>query len=186
MKSGQMNGGPTRSVLDLVRDLCLLRRGPQDLPHSTNLLIATVIVALALDIAIATRFQPFASAFPRVLLSTSILLAMPYFALKLANLGERYVQTVTALIATSAVFTLLTVPIVIGVGKLPQDPKDLTAVQAMFGWISLVLVAWQLAVRGHILRHALNLPMRLGVLVAVVFFAIEMLAALLLFGRETA
>ena len=182
-----MNAGPpnpTKGVLDLVRDLCLLRRGPQDLPHSTNLLIATVVISLVLDVAIAARFQPFASAFPRVLLSTIILLAMPFFALKLANLSERYVQTVTALIATSAVFTLLTVPIVIGVGKLPQDPKDLTAVQAMFGWISLLLVAWQLAVRGNILRHALNLPMRLGVLVAVVFFAIEMLAALLFFGRE--
>ena len=92
----------------------------------------------------------------------------------------------TGAVLTSAAFTLLTLPIVLGVGELPKDPKDLTAVQALLGWVSLLLMGWQLAVRGNILRHALDLPMRLGVLVAVVFFAVDVLVALILFGREAA
>ena len=173
-----------KELLDLLRDLMLFRRGPQDLPFSTSLLAAAAVLAFALDAFVASRFQLMADAAPRVAFSLAALLALPWIALKLADKEARYAQTALALVATSAMFTVLTVPILIGVGQLPQDPKDLTATQALLGWFSLLLVGWQIAVRGHILRHALDLPMRLGVLVAVVFFAVELLLAVLVFGRS--
>jgi hypothetical protein len=173
-----------KALLDLLRDLMLFRRGPQDLPYSTSLLGAASVIAFALDAFVASRFQQVGDAAPRVAFSLAALLALPWIALRLADKQPRYAQTALALVATSVMFTILTVPVLIGVGPLPQDPKDLTATQALLGWFSLLLVGWQLAVRGHILRHALDLPMRLGVLVAVVFFAVELLLALLLFGRS--
>ena len=171
-----------KALLELLRDLMLFKRGPQDLPYSPAILAGTCVVAFALDAYVAAQFQLAGNAVPRVAFSLAALLALPWVALKLAKLDERYAQTATALVATSALFTLLTLPVLIGVGKLPSDPKDLTLGQALLGWVSLVLVAWQLAVRGHILRHALNLPMRLGVLIAVVFFAVELIVALIVFG----
>lgn len=172
-----------KSLLDLLRDLMLFRRGPQDLPFSTSLLAGACVVGFALDAFVASRFQQMADAVPRVAFSLAALLLLPWIALKLAKLEARYAQTATALVATSAMFTLLTVPVLLGVGKLPTDPKDLTAAQALLGWFSLLLVGWQLAVRGHILRHALDLPMRLGVLIAVVFFAVELIVAVIVFGQ---
>ncbi len=173
-----------KSLLDLLRDLMLFKRGPQDLPHSPGLLAALCVVSFALDTYIASQFQVVPDAAPRVAFSLAMLLALPWVALRLANLDARYAQTATALVATSMLFTVLTVPVLLGVGKLPEDPKDLTAGQALLGWLSLLLMGWQLAVRGHIFRHALELPMRLGVLIAVVFFAIELVLALALFGRS--
>ena len=174
-----------KALLDLLRDLMLFRRGPQDLPFSPALLAAACVIGFALDAFVAGRFQQMQDAVPRVAFSLAALLALPWIALKLAKLEARYAQTATALVATSAMFTLLTLPVLLGVGQLPAEPKDLTAGQALLGWVSLLLVGWQLAVRGHILRHALDLPMRLGVLIAVVFFAIELIVAIVLFGRST-
>jgi predicted hotdog family 3-hydroxylacyl-ACP dehydratase len=66
---------------------------------------------------------------------------------------------------------------------LPQAPDQVSAAQMLAAWLSLALLGWQLAVQGHILRHAMDLPFRLGMLLAVVFFALEFTLAVLLLGR---
>ncbi len=172
-----------RTLLDLLRDLVLLRRGPQDVPFSPRLLGVLILVGLVVDLAVATRVAEASEVAPRVGFSMLLALALPWLALSIAGRRERFVQAATALIAVGIVFTLLAVPVVLGIGRIPKTTQELTGAQIALGWLSLVLVAWQLAARGHILRHALDLPLRLGVLIAVVFFALEVLLGIALFGR---
>jgi hypothetical protein len=172
------------ALIELIRDLCLFRRGPQDVPHSPSLLGGLVVASFVLDLALMTRLESFGAAFVRVVIGLVAALVLPQIALKLAKLEARWVQTASALLAASIAFTLLSIPILLGVGKMPEKPEDVTAAQFMLTWVALFVSAWQLAVRGHILRHALNLPLRLGVLVAVIFFAIEIFVTFLVFGRE--
>src|SRR5688500_14465788 len=106
-----------KALLDLLRDLMLFRRGPQDLPFSPALLAAACVIGFALDAFVAGRFQQMQDAVPRVAFSLAALLALPWIALKLAKLDARYAQTATALVATSAMFTLLTLPVLLGVGQ---------------------------------------------------------------------
>lgn len=173
-----MNGLPA-----LVRDLCLLRRGPQDMRHSPSLLLGLVVASFLLDITVAGQFaRGGPDPGPRVALGHAVVLGLTWTALAMGGRQARFVQTASALIATGMVFTLATIPVLWGVGDLPREAGQLTGTQIAFGWLSLALLAWQLAVRGHILRHALELPLRHGVLVAVVFFATEVLLALAVFG----
>jgi hypothetical protein len=169
-----------RALLELFRDLCLLRRGPQDLPYSPGLLL----IALALDLMLASRAASVNEAAAPLALSLLFALSLPWLALRLAHLPERYLQTATALLGCRIAFTLLAVPVVLGIGEIPTDPKTMTGTQLGLGWLALLLLGWQLAVRGNILRHSLNLPMRLGVLVGVVFMAVEVVFELALFGRN--
>ena len=154
-----------KALLEILRDLLLFRRGPQDVPFSTSLLAACCIAGFALDAFVASMLQPMHDPLPRTAMSLAALLALPWVALKMANKEARYAQTAIALVATSAAFTVLAVPILVGIGTMPAKPEDVTQGQALLGLLSLALFGWQLAVRGHIYRHALELPLRLGVLI---------------------
>ncbi|MBP6693309.1 MAG: hypothetical protein KA162_12790, partial [Xanthomonadales bacterium] len=56
--------------------------------------------------------------------------------------------------------------------------------QVVLGWLSLALLAWKLVVSGHVLRHALDVPLRIGVLIAAAFLAAEVVLNLALFGAQ--
>ncbi len=118
------------ALVAMVRDLLLLRCGPQDLPYSTNLLAALGVAVVAIDLLLAVVLLADGAPPPlgRVLFSLVLLVGLPGLALAMANLGARFVQTATALLATGLVFSLLALPVVAGVGKLPQDPSQLTGV----------------------------------------------------------
>ncbi|HVF34489.1 MAG TPA: hypothetical protein VND91_04140 [Candidatus Saccharimonadia bacterium] len=171
-----------KALLDLLRDLMLFKRGPQDLPYSPAILAAACVFAFVVDTAVARQFQLADNVAARIAFSLAATLALPWLALKLADREARFAQTATALVATGAVFTLLMLPVLIGVGKMPEDPKQVTGTQALLALVSFAIVVWQLGVRGHILRHALDVPLRRGVLIAVVFYAVELVVAALVFG----
>ena len=67
--------------------------------------------------------------------------------------------------------------------SLPQKPEQLTPGQSLSLLLALLFLAWEIAAAGNILRHALELPLRLGVLIAVAFFAIDQVVGGLLFER---
>jgi hypothetical protein len=170
------------ALLSLARDLLLLRRGPQDLPYSPALLGGLCVVALLVDHALAVEGG---APIGRLLFSLAMLVGLPAMALQMANLAARWVQTATALVATGIVFSLVALPVVSGVGRLPEDPTQLSSSQMVFGWLAVVLLVWQLAVKGSIFRHALGVPLRAGVLLAVAFFAIELVLGVALFGGSS-
>jgi hypothetical protein len=171
-----------KALLDLLRDLVLLRRGPQDVPFSTGLLAAILVAGMALDFALLTRLDDPGRAAPQVGLSALLSLLLPWAALSIAGKRERFIQTATALAGVGIVFTLLMVPAVLGVGPAPQPTQEPTSAQLALSLLYLVLVGWALAARGNILRHALETSLPIGVLVAVVFFAVEVLLTAAMFG----
>ncbi len=170
----------------MFRDLLLFRRGPQDLPHSQVLLAVLCVLSVLIDMVLAGLLIEGPVPFTRVLFSLLLLLALPALALQMAGLVPRLMQTATALVGTGIVFSLLALPVVAGVGELPADPSDLQPMQMLFGWISIALLGYQVAVKGHILRHAMDVPLRAGVLLAIAFFAIELVIGLALFGGGSA
>lgn len=183
---GGGRGRRLNALLALLRDLLLMRRGPQDLPYSPPLLAGLCVVAVLVDHALAAALVDGGAPTLRVLFSLAVLVGLPALALGMANLQARWVQTATALVATGIVFSLVALPVVAGVGRLPEDPSQLTPAQVIFGWLSIALLAWQVAVKGSIFRHALGVPLRAGVLLAIAFFAIELVLGIALFGSRSA
>lgn len=176
-------GAAMKSLVDLVRDLCLFRRGPQDIPYSTSTLAALAALSLVVDLVYLARIESVAVSAVRVAIGLAAMLGLPWLALKLADKDARWVQTASALVATNVVFTVIALPLLLSIGAMPQKPEDVTGAQALLSLVLIFISGWQLAVRGHVLRHALNLPMRLGVLIAVVFVAIEVLVVMIVFGQ---
>jgi hypothetical protein len=157
---------PLLQFLVVVRDLVQLRRGPQDLPYSPPLFALLVVVSVVLDLVLGSVIAGTSNVLARSLLSTTLVLALCWTALSLRQFRSRYVQTASALVVCSIVFTLLFLPVIYLAGPAPEAPQQLTPRQVLLGWAMLALIVWNLAVNANILRHALEGPFALGMALA--------------------
>lgn len=144
----------------------LLRRGPQDLPHSESLLGALMLTVVLMESLLATGMlgaTDFAGAALRVAASVAVVLGVTFAMLRANQRQARFVQTASALIAVGLLFALATAAVLSVALPLPKDRTTMTGAQMIAGMLSLVVVAWQLLVRGNIFRHALEVPLTRGV-----------------------
>ncbi len=144
------------SLSRIVFDLCRLRGNPQDFPYSPSLLALLVGAGTALDTLVGGLLGEADTTLARSLLSTVIVLALCWVALAIRGLRNRYVQTACALLTCSFALSLLQLPIALLAGPPPTAVADMSAMQAMFGWITLALLLWQVSVNAHIMRHAID------------------------------
>ena len=143
-------------MLRTVFDLCRLKGGPQDLPHAPALLAILLGAGTALDLAISHAMDHGDNALARSLLSSGVVLGLCWVALAIRRLPHRYVQTASALLACSLVFSLLQLPIALLAGPPPASAAELSNLQILLGWLTLALFVWQISVDAHIMRNAMD------------------------------
>ncbi len=170
-------------LVKLLVDLCLLRRGPQDMPYSPVLTRNLVLLGLLCDLVYVAALEV-DNAAPRVGLGLAMALGLPYLMLAWRRRGERYAQTLGALVGTGVLFTVLFLPVALWARQHAPAPgvETLTTEQIAAGWLVLGLLGWKLAVNGNILRQALDLPRTAGLALALGWFLIEFNIDRLLFG----
>lgn len=157
-----------------LRDIFLLRRGPQDMPYSSRLLAAVCGASVLLQLAIASVLAVPGSALGAGLIGLAFNLGVLYLLLNLRGVGSRFVQAALALTSCAIVFAILSVPIVLFAGGKPPTAETITPLQALLGLLALPVVAWKLIVDAHILRHSLNLPFAAGLLIALFWIIAEL------------
>jgi len=172
-----------KPLLEFTLELLRLRRGPQDLPYSpalTALLFGAAVIAdLMLDAVVL--HEP--AAFGRVAVADGLMLALPYLALAVAGRQARYVQTLAAICILSIVFAVLLAPVLM---VQPTEAKaTVTTLQSLAALVGLGIVSWQVLVQGHVLRHALETSLGVGVLVALGFFAVSVTIGSFLFPQAS-
>lgn len=162
----------------VIRDICLLRRGPQDLPYSVLLLlgVAAACIALQLGVAVA-RGVPVGSVFAGALLWLMFTLGALNIVLTLRGLRNRFVQAATALLGCALAFTLLSLPIALLVGDPPTSGDKMTPLQLLLGLVSLPLLIWKVVVDAHVFRHSFDIPFVSGVVIALLWIIAAMALA---------
>jgi hypothetical protein len=163
-----------QALVRLLVDICLLRRGPQDLPYSQELARGMVLAFAGVKLGSALWLD-IPDPFLRSLLSLALLLALPWMLLAIRGHRPRYLQTLTAFAGTGLLFSLLFLPVVWLAADLPPVAPDVTPepAQLAVGWLTLALLGWKLVINGHILRHALDWPRIPALLLALALFLIE-------------
>ena len=168
-------------MITLVRamvEIALHRRGPEDLPASKflfQLVLLTYILIGALSAAIYWRSPA------QVVLQVGLELAL-LFGFFSAVLGvyrrpERRLQTFIALLGTGSLLSALAIPLHLWRQATGADQS--TALLPVLGLFALLM--WSLAVTGHILHHALEVPYLGGVLLAMGYFALNVALFAMLF-----
>ena len=148
--------------------MCLLKRRPQDLPASRELLLLTIAIYFLLDFLLAKLDENITSALTAALTDTVFLLVFTLVLLLLCRKAGRWTQTVTALAGTGVVFALLLMPAVISL----SGPDAMTAMQQALSVLLYLVLIWYVVVLGHIFRHALSSPFAMGVFVSMIYLLI--------------
>lgn len=146
--------------------ILMLRNGPQDLPAGSRpltLAMAFYVAATAMSLSLGEGGpdNPVAA----LALATVLPMILVRIVLGLRGRPARWSQTLAALFGSSALITLLSMPLGASAGGEP-DPVLVIA--------SLVLFFWSFAVDAHIWRHALDTTFAAGLAVAVLLFTISM------------
>ncbi len=152
-------------ILNLFVDICFFRRGPQDLPASQTLLLATVaayalsgLLVLPAEMSVSIKFLHTATDVALLFGLTSLLLRMRNFLVRLP-------QTIGALAGTGTLLQLVAWPLVSWLAA-EAPTADRSGLPLL---LFIVLFGWSIAVTAHIIRHALEINRAQSVLVVMVY-----------------
>lgn len=162
-------------TLRVTVDILFLRRGPQDMPASWNLLGALAALYLIVHVAQALIAASFGSALLQALVATALLAAYTRIALQLREHLPRLAQTLSALFAVGIVATVVLLGPTAAMGSVLQqlaqggNPQTIEQPPIFAVLLALVVFIWLVIADAHIFRHALDVSMGIGVLVALGF-----------------
>jgi hypothetical protein len=173
-----------KALVELTRDLCWLRRGPQDLPFSPRLSLLLFALACLADALLAGVVMQESDVLPRVLVGNALMVGLPWVALNIAGLNARFVQVAGALSMVSIAFAFLIFPILL-LNAFDTSPKD-SITRVLAALVYLALLGWYVVIEGHVLRHALKLPLVVGIAIAVIFELVNLQVRVAWFGDPSA
>lgn len=174
-------------LLSILRDIVLLRRGPQDLPYSPSALGTVAVATVAVSgVANSLLGEGVESAMVRTAVLVALSLGLLYLLLLSQQRQARFSQTALASLLVSAVFALVLLPVLVLSGPLPTPgtaPENVTGAQ-LLGMLAIIVVGlWKFVIDAHILRNALEIRLMPALLIV---FAMEFAVTVLvsaLFGK---
>lgn len=160
-------------LIKLFIEICLFRRGPQDVPASQLLMGLAIAAYLAVGIGLLAMEGLHLGAVLQALVELLILLGFVWANLQFMRLQNRFLQTAIAMLGSDALISSLAIPLV-GWMALSEGAKGAYL-------LLLLLMLWHLAVVAHILRNALSRPLATGFGLAIVYVVASYQLMLILF-----
>jgi hypothetical protein len=166
-----------RELIKLFAQLALLRRGPQDLPASTLLLVVTILAYLGVNSLVSLQFPPARNWPPQLLLDAAFMLIWYVLLLRLARHPERTLQTATAVFG----YQIVLAPLLVTLQWLVQRLHGNSAWETPLEFAGLVLLIWLVAANSRIVSAALEWPMAASVSLVVLQTVVGELLQLAIF-----
>ncbi len=152
-------------LFNFFLDVCLLRRGPQDLPASTSLFVIVIVFSVMVGAVGVADVIKGPAALAAAMLDAVIALVLLRLVLLFQNHSARFLQAATTLFGTSVILGLIALPLQLVIGAGGNE----SALAPLVSIAYLVLLVWVQVVIGHILRHALNVSLTLGIGLALTY-----------------
>jgi hypothetical protein len=146
-------------------NVCLLRANPQDLPTSNAFLAAALAAHFLANVLTGMDSADPTNALLAGAMDTLLLVALTHTGLMLRNLRERTRQTLTALAGCGALLAVFAWAVV--------TAAEAVTSHAWIVWVPFLF--WFLTVYGHILRHAFNTGVGVGLLLATGYVLLSLL-----------
>lgn len=137
-------------LIKLFLDICLLRRGPQDVPASSVLFALVLLASLTIDVTSIISQTAFADAMLVVFANTATNIAVIYVLLRVLGHVSRFQQTLIALLGTGLILSCMLLPMLAVNIYFESD-------SSIFKFFLLGFHFWSLIIITHILRHALEI-----------------------------
>jgi len=157
--------------LSTLVDICLLRAGPQQLPHSSSLLVLCLIVYFSLDVALAKLSITFVQPVAFALFDTGLMLGFAWFMLSFKGYYSRFTQTAIAF-SGSGILLGLVAWVLLSWQVSYVDSQQAVALPTL---LLLVHMLWNLAVISAIIHHAVSITIYWAWGVTLSYFFIYMI-----------
>lgn len=165
------------SLFNVTLRALILRAGPQDFPFDPRLTAPLALFAGAANAAMFAQVLPLGSAVAMAAALVAGLALITRTLLRMRKLEARAQQTLAALLATNALLTLALVPLFMQVAPvfklIAENPALLEQPDAVkmpqgIAFVMNVLNLWSFVVTASIFRHAANVSLGIGFLLAFV------------------
>ncbi len=154
-------------ILQAFWQILMFRKSPETITYSPSLLSIVLVLHLLLGAGTGLLNLSADLALIQAAIGTLLLVGFSYLLLMLHGLGNRQVQTMTAMAGCEIVIGVLSLPVTTWFLAAGKDQKALPAL------LSLLILGWYVAVIAHIWRHALGAPKWLGYLYAIAYVLIS-------------
>lgn len=167
-------------LIHLFWQVCLLRKGPQDVPSSLFLLVVAITMNGLVAWGQLSMQEPALQALTETLALLGVSLAFVFLVLQIRGLQVRYVQTTTAWLFSTTIVILLVWPIVHLIMQIMEQYEQ-TSFPFLWANLSVLILVifaniWSLLISAHILRHAVNASFWVGLMLALGMIALHILA----------
>jgi hypothetical protein len=150
-------------LLKIFLDISLLRANPQELPASDTVMLAALAAYALADVVGVLDIVSVGGAALAAAVDTLLLVAATHLALRWRHLENRFTQTLSALAGCGALISLLAWA---AAGLVPaRFPAE---------WVWAPFLIWYTLVLGHVLRHALSIPLVAGVTASILYLILSM------------
>ncbi len=162
-------------ALNATVRILFFRAGPQDFPYSTSLRPVLLLLAAATNAFMFSRVLPPAMAVGIAVAMIGGMALVLRWTLRLRNLVNRFQQSFDSLLATTTLLTLALLPPFMQLApqllELTKHPEmlqnaDAVKLPAVPVLLMNLLNFWNFAVTAHIFRHAANVNLWAGFLIA--------------------
>lgn len=155
-----------KPIIDLFRDLCLLRTGPERMPTAGLFVLLVVLANLTVSTLVALT-SPFGAAtldaISAPVIAAAVLATSTWLLLMMRSHGERFTATFTALMGADLVITTLSWPLVL----LMRPSPDPDGFQFVLTLLQFALLFWWIRISGFVFTRALEVGRAQGIAVAV-------------------
>jgi hypothetical protein len=167
------------ALFQVFWQIALLRRGPQTLPASRELLWLLLAAHWLIGVILVLDTFSLDRALLSGLLGTLIMVAVVHGLLLVHRHYNRVTQTLGALAGCEILLGLLTLPLLVLLGMGGE-------LQALATILWLLLLGWSIAITAHIFRHALGVSLGIGLLSAMGYVFISITLNIFIFPAEAA
>ncbi|MBM3202441.1 hypothetical protein FJZ55_00840 [Candidatus Woesearchaeota archaeon] len=165
-------------LIHLLFQICIFRKGPQDVPASLPLLVVTLLLYLVMGVLLLAQETGWLEGILRTLAEATLLGGFLWTTLRLMDKRPRLLQTAIAVYASDALVSSVALPLLLLMASTPEaKPVYL---------LLLGLMIWHWAVMGHILRHAVSVRWVHGVGLAMAYMVLSYRIMSSLFPAGTA
>lgn len=175
-----------RAFLANLRDLCLFRRGPEDMPYSPPLLVGLLAACGALMGWFALHNGASGRMVVAALAGGLGTVAMVFVVLRWRGKSARFVQAMTALAAVYLLFNLVADLLVVRMDlpalmkqmlEHPQQPPVFSGTQTLLLLGFSILGFWQFFVMAGIVRRSAEVSLAGALLIMILWVVVDWFVA---------
>jgi hypothetical protein len=135
-------------IIKLIFDICLFKKGPQDLPYSVWLLRVLIVAYVSVRVLMLSIHFDWLNVLMQVIAEIFLVTGFFWILLYLTRKLGRFYQVISAVLGTDALISFFALP---GIASMETGQGGLLVFLVMLG-----LIGWHWAVTGHIIRNALE------------------------------